>query len=468
MTNAPRNSRTRLQQTAAASVVACGLLAAAGAAAEPFADLLEIPGSAGLGAVVRAEKSPYIDGGMRYDLLPLYLYEGDRLFLHGNRVGFKLRKSGSENLNLFIEQRFEGFPADKVPAALAGMSARSTGLDLGISWTTRHDWGKVQAELLHDIGNTSGGTEARLAYSYPFRAGRFNLQPIVSVSLRDAKLNDYYYGVQPFEANAARPAYAPGAGVNATLGLYGSYELTERWRLLGGVSHTRYDRNIRRSPIVRDAAQTSVYLGAAYDFGAYKRAWTDEKSSTYVKLLHGRASADGCHLIKIITLTCLQLKDTNSTSITGIQIGKPFIENLNGLPLDFVGYLGLTHHDDKGLQRNGVQLDAFMKAFYSGFPWSHRVKTRLGWGFGVSIAQRPPYEEVSSQAARGRPTSRLLTYIDPTIDVSLGDLINSHPLKDTFVGFGVSHRSGIFASSRLLGNVNGGSNYIYTYMETKF
>ncbi len=31
---------------------------------------------------------------------------------------------------------------------------------------------------------------------------------------------------------------------------------------------------------------------------------------------------------------------------------------------------------------------------------------------------------------------------------------------------GVSHRSGIFGASRLLGNVNGGSNYIYTYVET--
>ena len=36
-----------------------------------------------------------------------------------------------------------------------------------------------------------------------------------------------------------------------------------------------------------------------------------------------------------------------------------------------------------------------------------------------------------------------------------------------FIGVGVSHRSGIFGSSRLLGNVNGGSNYIYTYIETK-
>ena len=65
------------------------------------------------------------------------------------------------------------------------------------------------------------------------------------------------------------------------------------------------------------------------------------------------------------------------------------------------------------------------------------------------------------------PTSKLLNYLDPSIDVSLGDLINSHALKDTFIGVGVSHRSGIFGASRILGGVNGGSNYMYTYLETK-
>ncbi|MGA8786528.1 MAG: MipA/OmpV family protein, partial [Polaromonas sp.] len=154
------------------------------------------------------------------------------------------------------------------------------------------------------------------------------------------------------------------------------------------------------------------------------------------------------------------------TYVSAIQVGKPFLQNVNGWPLDFVGYVGLTHHDDRGLQANGVQLDLFMKAFYSGFPWGDRVKTRLGLGAGVSAAQRAPYIEVTSQAANGKPTSRLLQYLDPTLDVSLGDLLGSRALKETYIGFGVSHRSGIFGSSRLLGNVSGGSNYIYTYVES--
>ena len=156
----------------------------------------------------------------------------------------------------------------------------------------------------------------------------------------------------------------------------------------------------------------------------------------------------------------------NATNVVGVQVGKPFVEKLNGWPLDVVGYVGLTYHDERGLQPNGAQLDVFMKGFYYGFPWSDRVKTRLGLGIGLSAAQRVPYTEVLSQT--GKTTSRMLSYLDPTIDVNVGDVFGAKSLKDTFVGFGVSHRSGVFGASRLLGNVSGGSNYIYTYVETAF
>ena len=73
---------------------------------------------------------------------------------------------------------------------------------------------------------------------------------------------------------------------------------------------------------------------------------------------------------------------------------------------------------------------------------------------------------MTSQARRERPTSKLLNYLDPTIDISLGDLFGNKDWKQTYFGLGISHRSGIFASSRLLGSVNGGSNYIYAYVET--
>ena len=440
----------------------------ADAALEPLTNILSAPGSAGLGVVTRFERSPYSEAGNRYDVLPLYLYEGERFFLHANRGGVKLKQGDTQRFDLFIEQRLEGFPANRLPASLAGMANRDSGLDLGLSWRYRQTWGTVQAELLHDISGFSKGSEARLGYTYDWRSGPWSLRPSLSLALRDARMNNYYYGVRPGEATPGRPAYLPGAGLNTTLGLYGSYELSQRWRLLAGVSATVLDRSVKESPIVQHRVLPGAYVGAAYDFGGYKRESAQDNSPTWIKLLYGKATDDGCHLLKIATAQCLSTATVNPTSITGIQVGKPFLQNVNGWPLDFVGYAGLTSHNDRGLQANGVQLDLFMKAFYSGFPWSDRVKTRLGMGVGLSLAQRVPYIEASSQAANGKPSSRLLNYLDPTIDISLGDLVGSPRLKDTFIGGGVSHRSGIFGSSRVLGNANGGSNYIYTYVESAF
>jgi outer membrane protein len=93
------------------------------------------------------------------------------------------------------------------------------------------------------------------------------------------------------------------------------------------------------------------------------------------------------------------------------------------------------------------------------------VRTRIGFGGGFSYAQRVPFVEARDQALRGRNTSKLLQYADPTIDVSVGDLSGSKELRETYFGLGVSHRSGIFGMAQIFDNVNGGSNYIYTYVE---
>ena len=437
---------------------------------ESLTDILNTPGSAGLGAAVRVTTSPYLAGGTRYELLPLYLYEGKRLFLHANRAGVKLFNDGDETqgqrFDLFVEQRFEGFPAENLPVSLTGMASRDSGIDLGLAYRLRQSWGTLRAELVRDVGSASRGYEARLGYSYELRSGPWSLRPDVSVSWRDAKLNNYYYGVRANEAIVGRAAYAPGSGTQTQLGLFGSYDVSKRWRLLAGVSATMLGASVKNSPIVEKRVLPSVYIGVAYDFGSHKRQWDEPGSPTYVKLLYGKATEDGCHLARIITARCLSTAKVNATSISGIHIGKPFIEKLNGWPLDFAGYVGLTHHNERGLQASGLQMDLYMKASYYGFPWSDRVKTRLGLGIGLSATQRVPYTEVTSQ--NGKTTSRLLNYLDPTIDISVGDLIGVQSLKDTYLGFGVSHRSGAFGASRLLGNVSGGSNYIYSYVESSF
>ncbi len=457
-------SRLRIAATLALALfISCGAQYAA-ATSDPLTSIISVPGGAGLGVAMRMQSSPYIDGGTRNDLLPLYLYEGKHVYLHAYRVGLKLYDMDGSRFDLFLAHRFEGYPYDKTPASLAGMAIRGPGVDFGLSYQLGGPWGAVYTEYLHDISGASGGNELRLGYNYEWKNGRWRLRPYLIFAGRDASLNDYYYGVLPGEATALRPAYRPGSGVNGQVGLYGAYSLSRRWRLLAGVGATRWAKGVRNSPIVDNRVQFSRTIGLMYDLSP-EHAILPENNPLIVKVMYGKSSP--CNLLNVMEFRCTSTQTPDQTRVGGIELGRPFVERLNGWPLDVVGYLGLLQHNERGLQQNFLQLNAYMKVFYYGFPWSDHVKTRIGFGAGLSYAQKVPYVEQRDQASRGLNASKLLNYLDPSIDVSVGDLIGVRRLHETYFGFGVSHRSGIFGTSQLLGNVNGGSNFIYSYIEWK-
>jgi len=199
-----------------------------------------------------------------------------------------------------------------------------------------------------------------------------------------------------------------------------------------------------------------------YDFSPEHKPWP-EKRPLLVRAFTGRATE--CDVAKVVRLVCTSLQTRDQTRVTSIEVGRPFIERLNGWPFDIVGYVGVLRHDERGVVPNSLQLDAQMKGLWYGFPWSDRVMTRIGLGVGASFAQHVPLLELRDQEKNGRKPSRLLNYLDPSIDFSVGDLIGVRSMKRAFLGLGVSHRSGIFGSSQLLGNVSGGSNYVYSYFE---
>ncbi len=430
---------------------------------DPFTGVAA-PGGAAIGAAIRTERSPYRGAGTRNDFLPLYLYEGERFYLHSYGVGMKFGKlDDGPRYDVFLRHRFEGFPYDRVPDSLAGMAKREAGIDAGASAQIGGAWGIGFAEVLHDISAASRGSELRLGYMYPWRSGRLWLRPHAIIGFRDAKLNDYYYGVRPGESNPLRAQYSAKAGAAPQIGLYAAYALTERWRVLGGYTVTRMPQTVSDSPIVEGRTQKQLTLGLMYDISPDHDAWPERKP-LIVRVYHGDSS--DCNVAHTVRLGCTSTHTRDRTTINGIDIGRPFIDRLNGWPLDIAGFVGLIRHDEAGFQDNFWQFNAYFKAYYYGFPWDAKVRTRLGMGIGVAYAQKINQMEVRDQTQRGRSTSKLLQTFDPTVDVSLGDLIGVRSLRETYVGMGVLHRSGIFGTSNLFGNVNGGSNYIYAYLET--
>jgi outer membrane protein len=438
--------------------------AAAGASGDPVTGVATNDAVA-VGLMPRLERSPYRGAGVRHDFIPVYLYEGERVYLHSISVGLKLGESEARRFDLFLRHRFEGHPSDDIPALLSGMAQREPGIDAGIGAQIGGSWGIAFAEVLADASTASGGSELRLGYKYPLRRGRLWLRPHATVSLRSANLNDYYYGVRPEEARADRPAYQADAGAMPEIGLFGAYRLAYGWRLFGGATLAQLPQTVRRSPIVGERTLRTLHFGLFYDFSPDHEAWPASRP-IIARIFYG-ASTD-CDVLPIATLRCSSTHTQDRTDIAGFEVGRPFIDRLNGWPLDLAGFIGVVRHKEKGFQPDFPELKAYIKAYFYGFPWDARLRTRLGLGVGLSYAKEVPFTEQRDQAERGRSTSRLLNTFDPTADFSLGDLLGAKKLRETYVGAGVAHRSGIFGTSQLLRNVNGGSNYIYGYVETSF
>ena len=457
MTASAKNPRIRAALGAALSLAAC----AASASSDPLIGLLP-PGDAGVGLSVRYEPSPYRGGGQSTDFLPQIVYDSEYFYLQSYRAGLKLERDGWRS-ELFIKRRFEGFASNQVPESMTGMQKRSIGADAGIS--TQHAWGNgtAYAELLTDVSDNSQGSELRVGYRYEaWWSGRLRWRPYATLSFRDAKLNNYYYGVRPEEATPERPAYEPGAGVNLELGVQAAYRLTSRWQLFGGVSLLAPSSGIRGSPVVEDRVIPGASVGLMYGFTPDKTPM-GERKPLIMRAYYGNSSE--CDLFPISTLQCTSTHTQDGTSVAAFEVGQTLVRGLNGWAVDIAGFVGALRHLEDGVQPDFWQVQAYFKPIFYGFPWRETLRTRVGLGFGIAYAAGVPAAEQRDQALRGRDTSKLLLYLDPTVDVNLGDLVRAKSLRETYLGLGVSHRSGVFGSAKLFNNVDGGSNYIYTYLE---
>ena len=425
------------------------------------------PGESGVGFTwTSAPTSPYRGYDRDTDLMPQFRYDSQYFYLQSDRIGLKL-ENAQTRYELFLRRRLEGFATDRVPESMVGMEKRSAGDDLGIAVRYRLGAGFLYGEAMQNVSDESEGTEIRLGYRYErWWTGRLRWRPYVTLAWRDADLNNYYYGVRPEEATAERPAYQPGSGTNLELGVLAAYRLAERWQVLAGAGLTRWSSGVSDSPVAEDGTQPYFMLGLMYGFTPEQASELDRRP-LIMRLGYGQSS--GCDLTPIVTLQCTDLNDEDDTSVVVLDFGQVLVRRLNGWPLDIAGFIGFVKHLERGLQDDFWQVNGYFKPIYNFGPWfNDRLRPRIGFGAGISYASRIPAQEAREQALRGRDTSKLLLYLDPTIDVSVGNLFGVRELRETFVGLGVSHRSGIFGASRLFNSVNGGSNYIYTFVEASF
>ena len=152
------------------------------------------------------------------------------------------------------------------------------------------------------------------------------------------------------------------------------------------------------------------------------------------------------------------------TSVYVLGGGYLLARDFYGLPFDFYIKSDVSYFDENGYQSNFFEAVLYIKMFYNLDFFGNRV--RIGFGEGVSYADKVPWVEHMEAVAEGDNESNFLNYLDVTLDFNLGKAFGVKVLEDYYLGYLIKHRSGFHGTYG--GVKDGGSNYNSIYLEKNF
>ena len=324
----------------------------------------------------------------------------------------------------------------------------------------------LNANYLADTLNRHKGQSAEVSYRYTFDRGRFSFSPFVTWAWNDDKLTNYYYGVSENEARPDRPAYNPGESQWLGFGMNTTWWVSERIQFFANLGFTGVDTVVSDSPLVEEDSQSAFFAGGTYIFGNVRRPETyisSERAREWSWRVNYGYQADG-NIIAEIDHGDFSKSGFADTNIGGVTFAKLLTD---GPRVDFTGKFAVFRHfeEDEG---NGKfwSYALYMMATGRGYsPWSKEEVFRYGFGFGMSYAEEVPITEQRKQASKGNNTSRFLNYLELQVDFPLRRLFKAKSMQNCYAGVTVVHRSGIFGTSDLLGDVAGGADWITAHLE---
>ena len=427
------------------------------------------PGTTALGGGLRLGQSPYFasdnEDERQLDLIPLYLYEGKYLFVHGTSGGVHILRNHAFEFNLYTRYRFLRLDSD-FHTFYEGLEEREQSLDAGIELGLKQPWGEIKLDWVTDTLDRHNGQEVRFTYRYRFEAGPWSISPFIGWSWQDANLTDYYFGVSESEARPGRPAYSPGDAQWIGFGLNTAWHVSSRIVIFGNFVFGGAESEIVDSPLVEEDGFSSAFVGGTYLFGnARKPSYIldEERRGEWSWRINYGYQADG-NIVSEIDQGDFSKSELADTNIAGFTLSKLLSE---GERVDFLGRLTVFRHFEEHEDNSTFSsYAAYISAMGKGYsPWSKEEWFRWSFGFGMSYAESIPIAEQRKQAASGENTSHFLNYLEMTLDFPLHRVSKTSWLKDCYAGLAIVHRSGIFGMSDILGDVAGGADWITAHLE---
>jgi outer membrane protein len=400
------------------------------------------PESWGIAIGIRSAAIPYATGEDRVnDAIPLIFYEKGRVFINGLEAGFKLYETDQWRISALGRYRYFDIPAEYQN------EIRGNSFDLG-GQVRRYFSDTFNADL-EVLSDSDGRLFANATVNFPYTAGDLELLPSATLRIKSSRFNNTYYGLN--EAS-------PGSGFDLKAGVNARYQVYKTLHLVGRAGLILLDDSTYDTDVIDSRLQGEFYLG--FGFFKDKTEKTDKKLSSkrYLRVAHGWATPSS--LGKIITGNAE--KDPYNNQMTSLFYGQPVSDHLFGLPIPLYLTPGIVRHHSSEVQPISTEFVLAMKAYYT-FRWP--VTWRLGVAEGLSYVDRVPYVEQSNMDRKDYRASRLLNFLDFSLDIELGDLFRSGQLDGLWLGYSIHHRSGIFETSSAFGRIGGGSNINTVYLQ---
>ncbi len=410
----------------------------------------------GVGIGIRLASSPFIAGNAKddakddseddstvYDIIPLFYYEDDYFYIDGLEAGVKLVTAEDWQLRLLARWRFFDVPDDVYDDLID-----SDVIDWGLAARFQPSQLYFEMDFLADgrqrlSSNWRAGAE--------LRSGSVSWEPYAGVRFKEARFNTYYYGLTVDDL---------GGGMDIIAGVEARYPLFAEFFLLGSAEVNRLGRAAQSSSVVKDDFQGNVFLGISYE-NRKPTPVSAIKARPYLRLAHGWATASNTGEIVYLE----RERDQQNNQLTSIFYGYPIADELLGLNIQSYIMPGAVYHWSSGVQKSSREFVLALKSYYT-FTWP--FNWRFGIAEGLSYADHISYIEQTEMDEKGLEASRWLLYLDFSLDVELGNFLKTNLFDNLWLGYSLHHRSGIFASSSMFGDIKGGSNYNSLYLQYHF
>ncbi len=196
-------------------------------------------------------------------------------------------------------------------------------------------------------------------------------------------------------------------------------------------------------------------------FGSSSPNQASLPKGSYLRLASGVATLSGpTDLVFLDNET-----DPERNKMTSIFYGHPLAGGVFGWPLDFYLTPGYVYHYNSDTQSAFDEFAIAIKAYYT---FDTSIRTRLGFAEGISYATKISHVESTHLEGNGYEPSKLMNYLDFSVDVNMGDVFKNKALGNLWLGYSLHHRSGIFTTTSAFGRIKGGSDYNTVYLQWHF